>query len=171
MSSDTSRSPTRRRLAPVLLLCSSISSPVFGQQSAELEVLSLVDGALETASHTFEVDSLTLSVAENRSDTASRSIEIPVIRVRTLSETSGTPVFWLGGGPGQTNLRTFDFDYFIERHDHVMVGYRGVDGSTSQVRSSTQSEVETFEAVERTNRHEARSSIRPASCCARVRLR
>ena len=131
MSSEPSRTPTPSRLALFLLLSAAISSPVIAQESVELEVFSLVDGALETATHTFEVDSLTLSVPENRSDSASRVIDIPVIRVRALSERSETPVFWLGGGPGQTNLRTFDYDYFIDRHDHVMVGYRGVDGSTS----------------------------------------
>ncbi len=72
-----------------------------------------------------------MRVPENRSDSTSRLIELPVVRIRSEAENPEEPVFWLGGGPGQSNLGNFDYDYFIDRHDHVMVGYRGVDGPTS----------------------------------------
>jgi pimeloyl-ACP methyl ester carboxylesterase len=70
-------------------------------------------------------------VPENHGDSGSRWIELPVVRIRATGTPLGEPIFWLGGGPGQSNMRTFDVDYFMEHHDHVMVGYRGVDGSVS----------------------------------------
>jgi len=72
----------------------------------------------------------TLVVPENRAKAHTRLIALPVIRVRARSAHPGTPVFRLEGGPGQSN---FDFPavrWLAPRHDVVLVGYRGVEGSS-----------------------------------------
>jgi len=80
---------------------------------------------------TLTVDSLFLVVPENRQKEQTRHITLPVIRIRATQRTDNLPVFWLSGGPGQTNVASFRYGYFIAQHDHVMVGYRGVDGEVS----------------------------------------
>ena len=42
----------------------------------------------------------------------------------------GAPIFRLQGGPGLTNMDFPDAKRFTARHDVVLVGYRGVDGSS-----------------------------------------
>lgn len=71
----------------------------------------------------------TLVVPENRSEPDSRLIGLPVIRVSALEESPAEPVFWLAGGPGDTNMHFPGLKGLIETHDAAMVGYRGVDGS------------------------------------------
>ncbi|NIM18798.1 MAG: alpha/beta fold hydrolase [Candidatus Latescibacteria bacterium] len=98
----------------------------------EIEHSTLTEqGALTAAKSFFLADSGTIALPENRNDPSTRMIELPIIRIRATGNAVGVPVFWFGGGPGRSNLSTFGFDYFIERHDHVMFGYRGVDGSIS----------------------------------------
>jgi len=72
----------------------------------------------------------TLVVPENRQDPGSRLIALPVKRIHARSADPDEPIFRLEGGPGITNM---DFPYahrYTERHDLVLVGYRGVDGSS-----------------------------------------
>lgn len=72
----------------------------------------------------------TLVVAENRADPKSRLIALPYKRVLARSNGSAEPVFLLNGGPGQSNLASGGLDdWFLDRHDFVMLGFRGVDGS------------------------------------------
>src|SRR5581483_2789037 len=71
----------------------------------------------------------TLVVRENRHDSRSRLIALPVTRVRARS-TAGVPIFRLQGGPGLSNMSFEDARRFAGRHDVVLVGYRGVDGSS-----------------------------------------
>ena len=93
---------------------------------------SLTDrGVLESRTFDFVADSGSVVVPENRKNPDSRRIRIPIVRIRSLDTTSRIPVFWLSGGPGQSNLKSFQYDYFLPHHDHVMVGYRGIDGEVS----------------------------------------
>ncbi|MCO1659743.1 alpha/beta hydrolase [Pseudonocardia humida] len=71
-----------------------------------------------------------LVVAENRDDLGSRLIALPVVRVRATGVDPAEPVFRLAGGPGQTNMVFPMASRLVERHDVVLVGYRGVDGSS-----------------------------------------
>jgi pimeloyl-ACP methyl ester carboxylesterase len=71
----------------------------------------------------------TLVVPENRSDPNSRLIALPVVRVRATGADPAEPIFKLGGGPGKSNMATGIVPWFVERHDVVLVGYRGIDGS------------------------------------------
>jgi len=72
----------------------------------------------------------TLVVPENRSNLESRLIALPIISVHALSENPSEPIFWFAGGPGSTNMGFSRMEGLIDNHDIVMVGYRGVDGSS-----------------------------------------
>ena len=71
----------------------------------------------------------TLVVPENRADPESRLIALPVTRIRATSEESKEPVFFLTGGPGQSNMEFEIASRYTADRDLVLVGYRGVDGS------------------------------------------
>jgi len=77
----------------------------------------------------YAADCGTLFVPENRNDPNSRLIALPVINVHATGNNPIEPIFWLAGGPGGSNMRFNHFDGLLEKHNIVMVGYRGVDGS------------------------------------------
>jgi len=60
----------------------------------------------------------------------SRLIALPVTRVLARSSHPLAPIFRLNGGPGVTNMTFPDASRLAAQHDVVMVGYRGVDGSS-----------------------------------------
>ena len=72
----------------------------------------------------------TLVVRENRHDPHSRLIALPVTRIRARSADPGLPIFRLQGGPGISNMSFTDASRFAARRDVVLVGYRGIDGSS-----------------------------------------
>jgi pimeloyl-ACP methyl ester carboxylesterase len=72
----------------------------------------------------------TLVVPENRHEADSRLIALPVKRIHALSEHPGEPIFRLEGGPGITNMQFKNASRFADDHDVVLVGYRGMDGSS-----------------------------------------
>jgi len=47
----------------------------------------------------------TITVSENRNETASRFIHLPVIRIYARNTNSNPPIFCLAGGPGQSNVK------------------------------------------------------------------
>lgn len=77
----------------------------------------------------YPADCGTLVVPENRSDPNSRLIALPVIRVRAIGDQPAEPIFWLSGGPGSSNMQVGGLERFLDSHDVIMIGYRGVDGS------------------------------------------
>jgi pimeloyl-ACP methyl ester carboxylesterase len=82
-----------------------------------------------TEQGSYAADCGTLVVPENRHDAKSRLIALPVTRIRAWGAHPGVPIFRLQGGPGITNMEFADASRFAEKHDVVLVGYRGVDGS------------------------------------------
>ena len=78
----------------------------------------------------YAADCGTLVVRENRADAHSRLIALPVKRIRAHSLHPGAPIFRLEGGPGLSNMSFPDASRFADHHDVVLVGYRGVDGSS-----------------------------------------
>jgi pimeloyl-ACP methyl ester carboxylesterase len=72
----------------------------------------------------------TLIVPENRASSKSRLIALPVIRIPARSSHPLAPIFYLNGGPGITNMKFPQASRLVAQHDVVMVGYRGVDGSS-----------------------------------------
>lgn len=104
----------------------SVSVPS-GARAGELKLHSC-DYATEDGS--YRADCGTLVVRENRHKADSRLIALPVKRIRARSGNPGVPIFRLQGGPGLTNMKFEAASRFAERHDVVLVGYRGVDGSS-----------------------------------------
>ena len=72
----------------------------------------------------------TLVVPENRANSKSRLIALPVTRILARSSHPLAPIFYLNGGPGETNMTFPQANRLAAQHDVVMVGYRGVDGSS-----------------------------------------
>jgi pimeloyl-ACP methyl ester carboxylesterase len=83
-----------------------------------------------TEDGSYAADCGTLVVPENRHDAQSRLIALPVTRIRAKSPHPAEPVFRLQGGPGITNMSFADASRFANRRDVVLVGYRGIDGSS-----------------------------------------
>ena len=83
-----------------------------------------------TENGSYRADCGTLVVPENRHKAHSRLIALPVIRILARSAKPAAPVFRLEGGPGLTNMNFPDASRFAANHDLVLVGYRGVDGSS-----------------------------------------
>ncbi|MGD0937443.1 MAG: alpha/beta fold hydrolase, partial [Streptosporangiaceae bacterium] len=69
-------------------------------------------------------------VPEDRADPRSRLIALPVTRILARSAHPLAPIFHLNGGPGITNMTFPQANRLAAQHDVVMVGYRGVDGSS-----------------------------------------
>ena len=92
--------------------------------------LTLKSCSYTTENGTSAADCGTLVVPENRHDPKSRLIALPVKVIRAHSAHPGAPIFRLQGGPGITNMVFPDASRFTAKHDLVLVGYRGVDGST-----------------------------------------
>jgi pimeloyl-ACP methyl ester carboxylesterase len=73
----------------------------------------------------------TLYVPQDRTKPDSRTIELPVVVVKSLSPDPDYPIFRFAGGPGVSNMNLGDNinESDLTNHDLVEVGYRGVDGS------------------------------------------
>jgi pimeloyl-ACP methyl ester carboxylesterase len=104
----------------------SVSVPA-GAHAGQL-TLRECDYATEDGS--YRADCGTLVVPENRHEAGSRLIALPVTRIHARSADSGVPIFRLQGGPGLTNMDFPAASRYAHRHDVVLVGYRGVDGSS-----------------------------------------
>ena len=84
----------------------------------------------KTKTATYKAECGTLIVPENRLNPTSRLLAIPVKRIHAQSDSSLAPIFYLGGGPGMSNMGFNPADDLLAKHDVVLVGYRGVDGSS-----------------------------------------
>jgi pimeloyl-ACP methyl ester carboxylesterase len=91
--------------------------------------LMLSQSVFKTGAAKYHADRGLIWVPESRSDTNTRLISLPVIQVHSLSQNPSEPIFYLAGGPGQTNMKFKPPDELLVNHDFVLVGYRGVDGS------------------------------------------
>jgi len=103
--------------------------PEPSQETADTAFVSKV-GVFSYDSEEFVADYGTIIVPENRFSEASRLIHLPVIRIHARSKNPREPIFCLAGGPGASNMEWLPIDTLLTDHDFVMVGYRGVDGSS-----------------------------------------
>lgn len=85
---------------------------------------------VKVGSARYAADCGTLVVSENRAQAGARLIALPVRRIRATGAAPAEPIFWLAGGPGASNMRFESPAALLANHDVVMVGYRGVDGSS-----------------------------------------
>lgn len=91
--------------------------------------ISLKKSVFKTRTSTFASEFGTLFIRENRGAGEPRLISLPVIRIPSINKNPSEPIFYLAGGPGQTNMTFKPPDELLANHDFVMIGYRGVDGS------------------------------------------
>jgi pimeloyl-ACP methyl ester carboxylesterase len=106
------------------------AGPVSVPSGAHAGDLILKPCSYGTERGSYPADCGTLVVPENRGDPHSRLIALPVTRIRARSAHPGTAIFRLEGGPGVTNMQFSKASRFADDHDVVLVGYRGVDGSS-----------------------------------------
>jgi pimeloyl-ACP methyl ester carboxylesterase len=141
MEASVTRSFTPARIVALALIAAVIAGLAYLRFGPESEQVSVPAGAhagdliLERCSYDTEdggyaADCGTLVVTENRHRAGSRLIALPVTRIRARSAEPGVPIFRLQGGPGITNMDFARASRFADKHDVVLVGYRGVDGSS-----------------------------------------
>jgi pimeloyl-ACP methyl ester carboxylesterase len=116
-------------IAGWLLLRTNQSRPVIVPAGARAGDLALQSCDYKTKTTTYQADCGTLIVPENRSRPDSRLIALPVKRIHSVAANPAEPIFYLSGGPGQSNMTFKPTDALLSEHDLVMVGYRGADGS------------------------------------------
>ncbi len=103
-----------------------ITVPI-GAQAGDLNMESCT---YEAGDVEYTADCGTLVVPENRSKPDPRLIALPITRIHASDNNPMEPIFWLAGGPGSSNMGFSHLAGLIENHDIVLVGYRGVDGSS-----------------------------------------
>ena len=106
------------------------AGPLSVPSGAHAGQLTLKSCSYDTERGSYPADCGTLVVPENRAKADSRLIALPVTRIRARSAHPGTAIFRLEGGPGITNMQFSKASRFADDHDVVLVGYRGVDGSS-----------------------------------------
>ncbi|HSK90127.1 MAG TPA: alpha/beta hydrolase, partial [Euzebyales bacterium] len=106
-------------------------SPVSVPPGAKAGDLTLEPCEVEAASGPQPAECGTLVVAENPADAEPRLLALPVVRVRAETDAPREPVFFLTGGPGESNIEfAAEFaDRYVANRDFVVIGYRGADGS------------------------------------------
>jgi len=114
----------------IYLRVSSSPKTVSVPRGAHAGQLTMHPCTYATENGSYRADCGTLVVAENRADPRSRLIALPVTRILALSSDPLAPIFYLNGGPGVTNMTFPQANRLAAQHDVVMVGYRGVDGSS-----------------------------------------
>jgi pimeloyl-ACP methyl ester carboxylesterase len=130
------------RLIALALVALLVAGLVALRSGGESDLLAVPDGAeagdltLEsceyaTESGTHQAECGTLVVAETRGDPQSQLIVLPVLRVRAETDAPQEPVFFLTGGPGESNLEFASqfANRYIANRDFVAIGYRGAEGS------------------------------------------
>ena len=122
---------TNMLLSMVLLVaCGEKENPIFVPAIAQAEELVNLENCIYKANNVgYDALCSTLVVPENREDPNSLLISLPVIQILTTGDDPAEPIFRLTGGPGNSNMGFSLLPWFIEDHDIVLVGYRGVDGS------------------------------------------
>ena len=139
--SPPSRSFTWARIAALLVTIVLLTGLTYLGVSSSPETVSVPQGAhagqltmhpctYPTENGGYRADCGTLVVPENRADPRSRLIALPVTRILARSSHPLAPIFHLNGGPGITNMTFPQASRLAAQHDVVMVGYRGVDGSS-----------------------------------------
>jgi pimeloyl-ACP methyl ester carboxylesterase len=118
-------------LSLMLSACGGKEAPITVSASAQAgDLVDMQPCTYKAGSVEYAAECGTLVVLENRSEPGSRLIALPVIRIRATGSNPTEPIFRLAGGPGISNVVGFSVvSWFIENHDIVLVGYRGLDGT------------------------------------------
>jgi pimeloyl-ACP methyl ester carboxylesterase len=132
---------TRGRIVALVLIAAVVAGLAYLRFAPDDDSVSVPAGAkagdlilerceYRTEKGSYAADCGTLVVPENRHKADSRLIALPVTRIRARSANPGTAIFRLQGGPGITNTQFKEASRFAGDHDVVLVGYRGMDGSS-----------------------------------------
>ena len=118
-------------LSLVLVACGGKAAPITVPVDAHAgDLVDMQTCTYKAGDVKYAADCGTLLVPENRDDPSSRLIALPVIRIHSTGNSPTEPIFRLAGGPGLSNVTGFSVvSWFIENHDIVLVGYRGMDGA------------------------------------------
>ena len=115
----------------LITACSAPEAPTLtvpeGVQAGQL--VGLKPCTYEANDVEYAADCGILVVLENRTAPNSRLLALPITRVRATGTSPTEHIFVLPGGPGLPNYGTSRISWFIDEHDVVILGYRGVDGS------------------------------------------
>jgi pimeloyl-ACP methyl ester carboxylesterase len=141
LGTATARRNTWARIAALLVTIVLLTGLTYLGVSSSPETVSVSQGAhagqltmhpctYPTENGAYRADCGTLVVPEDRADPRSRLIALPVTRILARSSHPLAPIFHLNGGPGITNMTFPQASRLAAQHDVVMVGYRGVDGSS-----------------------------------------
>ena len=137
----TARRNTWARIAALLVTIVLLTGLAYLRVASSPETVAVPQGAhagqltmhpctYPTENGAYRADCGTLVVPEDRADPRSRLIALPVTRILARSSHPLAPIFHLNGGPGKTNMTFPQANRLAAQHDVVMVGYRGVDGSS-----------------------------------------
>jgi pimeloyl-ACP methyl ester carboxylesterase len=135
------RAFTPGRIVALVLVAAAVAGLAYLRFGPDPDPVSVPAGAkagdliLESCDYgtekgSYAADCGTLVAPENRHRADSRLIALPVTRIRARSENPGAPIFRLQGGPGLTNMEFREASRFADDRDVVLVGYRGMDGSS-----------------------------------------
>ncbi len=117
----------------LLAACSPKAAPPLevpqGAKAGDLAGLSNCLYQPKSSKTIYQAECATLVVPENWDKAGSRLIALPVVRIPATGANPAQPVFWLMGGPGGPNITWAPPSWLLAKHDVVMVGYRGVEGT------------------------------------------
>src|SRR5918995_1195505 len=141
MDAPTTRIFTPARIVALVLIALLVGGLAYLRFGPDSDLVSVPKGAkagdliLERCEYgtergSYAADCGTLVVPENQADPQSRLIALPVTRIRARSGNPAEPIFRLQGGPGITNMEFTQASRFARDRDVVLVGYRGMDGSS-----------------------------------------
>ena len=121
-------------LIPIALACLFIFKPFAREVSipdgAKADGIFLKPCSQRIDGKKYSADCGTLVVSELHGKADANLIALPVKRIHSSSSSPTEPIFFLEGGPGSSNMHFTPPTWLLENHDIVMIGYRGVDGST-----------------------------------------
>lgn len=109
--------------------CKTNKSGTIVPQGAKAGDLTLESFKLKIDKQIYNAEHGTLVVPENWNNVNSKLISLPVLIVHSVDSKPIEPIFYLGGGPGASNMSFRPPHFLLINHDVVLVGYRGADGS------------------------------------------
>lgn len=113
----------------LIISCTADNPDKYLPEGSEAGRINLEPCVFKTDSFSYVADCGTLAVLENQQAEGSRLIGLPVKRIHARNSDPAEPIFYLAGGPGQSNMKFNPPDELLADHDIIMIGYRGVDGS------------------------------------------
>ncbi|HOC52759.1 MAG TPA: alpha/beta fold hydrolase [Caldisericia bacterium] len=116
----------------MLLLLTSCNTNKLGTivpKDAKAGDLILESFKLKIDKQIYNAEHGTLVVPENWNNDSSKLISLPVLIIHSVDSKPIEPIFYLGGGPGASNMSFKPPHFLLINHDVVLVGYRGADGS------------------------------------------